>query len=552
MNSFVGLLRNLGPVKLASIGGALVGLAIFFSFLITNFSNQQMSLLFSDLDTKDSASIVTKLDSMEVPYRLTGGGTQIHVPGSDVDRLRMMMAKEGIPHGGSVGYEIFDKGDGFGASQFMQNLNHIRALEGELARTIASIASVKSARVHLVFGKKELFSKESLPPSASVVLNMRSSERLNKAEVAAIQHLVASAVPGLKTSQISIVDDRGTLLARGYATEEEAVQGNAGGAEMQAQFESKMRHALEDMLERTLGVGSVRAEVTADLDFNRIVSNEEIYNPDGQVARSTQTNEETSDSAESDSSGNVSVDNKTPAGQSDESGTSNKSKTKRTEETINYEISKTIKNTTQEIGSVNKLSVAVLVDGTYTTDAQGKETYAPRTEDEIKQITTVVKSAIGFDEKRGDSVQVVNMKFIKPTFDNAPADDGFMGMSMADLIRLGESLGFALVGFLVLLMVVRPILLRAFDAVPRSGGAVQEEQLAIATTTASAAPPPTVLEDNSQEEEEEMDKLINLDKVAGKVKASSVRRVSKIIESHPEEAVSVIRSWLHQDDHGGD
>lgn len=550
MNGFVGLLRNLGPVKLASIGGALVGLAIFFSFLITNFSNQQMALLFSDLDTKDSASIVTKLDSMEVPYRITGGGTQIHVPGSDVDRLRMMMAKEGIPHGGSVGYEIFDKGDGFGASQFMQNLNHIRALEGELARTISSISSVKSARVHLVFGKKELFSKESQPPSASVVLNMRSSERLNKSEVASIQHLVASAVPGLKTSQISIVDDRGTLLARGYATEEEAAQGNAGGAEMQAQFESKLRHALEDMLERTLGVGSIRAEVTADLDFNRIISNEEIYDPEGQVARSTQTNEETADSTETDGGGDVSVENNTPAGQASGGTSGNASKTKRTEETINYEISKTIKSTTQEIGSVNKISVAVLVDGTYTKNEAGEETYAPRSEEELQQITTLVKSAIGFDEKRGDTVQVVNMKFIKPTFDGTTQDESILGMNKADLIRLGESLGFALVGFLVLLMVVRPILLRAFESVPRSGGVAQEEQLALAAAAAPVKPPPPEIEDNSESEEEDMEKLINIDKVAGKVKASSVRRVSKIIESHPEEAVSVIRGWLHQDDHG--
>lgn len=550
MNGFVGLLRNLGPVKLASIGGALVGLAIFFSFLITNFSNQQMALLFSDLDTKDSASIVTKLDSMEVPYRITGGGTQIHVPGSDVDRLRMMMAKEGIPHGGSVGYEIFDKGDGFGASQFMQNLNHIRALEGELARTISSISSVKSARVHLVFGKKELFSKESQPPSASVVLNMRSSERLNKSEVASIQHLVASAVPGLKTSQISIVDDRGTLLARGYATEEEAAQGNAGGAEMQAQFESKLRHALEDMLERTLGVGSIRAEVTADLDFNRIISNEEIYDPEGQVARSTQTNEETADSTETDGGGDVSVENNTPAGQASGGTSGNASKTKRTEETINYEISKTIKSTTQEIGSVNKISVAVLVDGTYTKNEAGEETYAPRSEEELQQITTLVKSAIGFDEKRGDTVQVVNMKFIKPTFDGTTQDENILGMNKADLIRLGESLGFALVGFLVLLMVVRPILLRAFESVPRSGGVAQEEQLALAAAAAPVKPPPPEIEDNSESEEEDMEKLINIDKVAGKVKASSVRRVSKIIESHPEEAVSVIRGWLHQDDHG--
>ena len=202
MTGFLGFLRNLGPAKLAAIGATILALVIFFSFLISRFSAPQLSLLFADLDPKDSGTIITKLDAMEIPYKLKANGSQILVPDNQVDKLRLTLAKDGIPHGGSIGYEIFDKNEGFGASQFIQNLNHVRALEGELARTISSISSVKSARVHLVFGKKELFARDAQPPSASVVLSMRSSDRLTRSEIAAIQHLVASAVPGLKPTQI--------------------------------------------------------------------------------------------------------------------------------------------------------------------------------------------------------------------------------------------------------------------------------------------------------------------------------------------------------------
>lgn len=554
MEGFVGFLRNLGPARLIAIGLTIAALFAFFTFLVSRFSAEQMSLLFAELDPKDSGSIIAKLDGMDIPYKIGTGGTQILVPQTEVDKLRLMLARDGIPHGGSVGYEIFDKSDGFGLSQFMQNMNHVRALEGELSRTISSINSVKTARVHLVFGKKEIFAREQQPPSASIVLSMRTSERLAKAEIASIQHLVASAVPGLKPSQISIVDDRGTLLAKGFSDENDPGQYASNSDDLRLQYEQRMRRSLEDLLERSLGQGSARIEVTADLDFNRIVSNEELYDPDGKVLRSSQTNEETSENQEQDSSSNVSAQNNTPGGATGGAGGGTKSKgqTKRTEETNNYEISKTIKSTTKEVGEVKKISVAALVDGTYTKNEKGEETYQPRNEEDMKQITTLIKTAIGFDEKRGDVVSVVNMRFQKPILGPETPDDKIMGMSKSELIRIGENVGFALVGFLVLLLVVRPVLLRVFEGGgARSGGALalQDDGLISGSLQSpSGNQTKTSLQAVSQQsEEEDVEKMINLEQVAGKVKASSVSRVARIIENHPEEAVSVIRSWLHQD-----
>lgn len=555
MEGFVGFLRNLGPGRLTAIGATIVALFIFFTFLISRFSTEQMSLLFGELDPKDSGAIVAKLDTMEIPYKISGGGTQILVPRDHVDKLRLNLAREGIPHGGSVGYEIFDKSDGFGLSQFMQNMNHVRALEGELARTISSIQAVKSARVHLVFGKKELFARDMQQPSASIILSMRTSERLSKAEVASVQHLVASAVPGLKPSQISIVDDRGTLLAKGFSDESDPSQFASNNDDLRFQFEQRMRRSLEDMLEKTLGIGSARVEITANLDFNRIVSSEEIYDPDGKVTRSTQNNEESSENQEQESSSNVSAQNNTPgnAGSKD-AGTKAKGQTKRTEETINYEISKTIKQTTKEVGDIKKLSVAVLVDGNYTKNDKGEETYQPRNEEEIKQITTLIKSAIGFDEKRNDSVQVINMRFQKPTITADPQEDKMMGMNKSDLMRIAENIGFAIVGFLALLLVVRPVMMRAFEGIStRSGGALTIDNDQMLPNTGILQSPTSSknalqkTSDTHTHETEETDKMINLEQVAGKVKASSVHRITRIIENHPDEAVSVIRNWLHQD-----
>src|SRR5690606_23559620 len=192
-----------------ALGGVALASLVFFAYLASRLDSPDMALLYADLDTKDSSQIVAKLDTLAVPYELRANGTQILVPADRALRLRMSLAEEGLPSGGSVGYEIFDKSEGLGASNFVQNINLLRALEGELARTIGSMAQIRSARVHLVLPKRELFSRDQLQPSASIAVSTSGPGQLSKTEVAAIQHLVAAAVPGLKPQRISIVDDQG-------------------------------------------------------------------------------------------------------------------------------------------------------------------------------------------------------------------------------------------------------------------------------------------------------------------------------------------------------
>src|SRR5437868_3567278 len=245
-------------------------LTSFFGFVILRVTTPQMTTLFTELSIEDSSAIIKDLERQAIPYELKNDGAAIMVPKDKVTRLRMKLAEGGLPKGGGVGYEIFDKSEALGTSSFVQNVNHLRALEGELARTIASIGAVDSARVHLVLAQRELFSRDKQEPSASIVIKTRGSERLGKSQVAAIQHLVAAAVPSLRPGRISIVDSEGNLLARGTDEGADAAGGTLNTEELRTGYEQRLSRSIEEMLERSVGPGKVRAEVHAEMDFDRL------------------------------------------------------------------------------------------------------------------------------------------------------------------------------------------------------------------------------------------------------------------------------------------
>ncbi|HEY3917814.1 MAG TPA: flagellar basal-body MS-ring/collar protein FliF [Stellaceae bacterium] len=546
MNGFFQLLRNLGPARLLSIVLITAGTIAFFYYLAAKVNTPEMGLLFSDLDLKDSGDIVQKLEGMNEPYELRDQGAQVLVPVNDVMKLRMSLAAQGLPQGGSIGYEIFDKTDQFGPSQFVENINQLRALEGELERTIDSLDVVQSARVHLVLPQRELFSRERQEATASIVLKLRGAQQLSSGQVAAIQHLVAAAVPGLAPNHVSIVDDQGTLLARGDGDAADALT-SSNAEEMRVNYESRMAKNVQQLLERSVGPGKARVDVHADMDFDRITTNSESYDPDSQVVRSTQTDNQSDDSGTSGAP--VSVTTNLPNGQTapGNNNANNNKQTKSThnQETINYEISKTVKNQVSDQGTVKRLSVAVLVDGTTAAGADGKKTYQPRSADEIKQLTALVRSAVGYDEKRGDSVEVVNMPFAGVDEPPPPAPVwNIMGLDKADLIHIGETGGVALVGLVILLVIIRPMIARFLDTAkdmaansivpalaPPSGptGALQ------LTNTGTAVAPA-----NSGE-------MIDIGQVEGRVAASSMKKIGEIVEKHPDEAVAIVRSWMYQE-----
>lgn len=564
VNGFMQTLRNLGPTKLVALAAVAFALIAFFTFIVTRLASPGMTLLYSGLDPADSGQIVQRMDTQGIPYELRGDGSQIYVPADQVAKLRLSLASEGIPSGGSIGYEIFDRADALGTTNFVQQINQIRALEGELARTIRSIRQVRAARVHLVMPKREIFSNDRAEPTASVVLTMAGG--LDKGQVSAIQHLVASAVPGMKATNVSVIDSNGELLARGAEDGELDV---ANSEDMRRSYEARVSQAIEQLLAQTLGAGKVRAEVTADLDFNQVTTNKEDFNPDGQVVRSTQTVEETGNAQETDNANNVSAANNTPnpPGQQSGGSTGSQSQNTRNEETVNYEISKIVQTEIKASGNVKRLSAAVLVDGVYTDAADGTRTYAARTPEELAQIESLVKSAIGFDEKRGDQVQIVNMKFAEPELIDESGVTLF-GLDKTDMMRLAELLVLSIVATLVLLLVVRPLLGRvlAMPAIAPANVAlagIGPDGAALALPPGAAAalaipgPPgsdpgiPGLPTPQSQSEAAaiaaEIDQMIDLNQVEGRVRASSIRKISDLVDQHPEQAVNLIRQWIYQE-----
>jgi flagellar M-ring protein FliF len=564
VNAFLQTIKNLGTMRLAAMGGVAVLLLGFFIFLMTQLSSQDMALLYSDLDMADSGEIAAQLEAMEVPYEVGGDGTNILVPAEEVDRLRLAMAQQGLPTGGSLGYEIFDQQDGFGTTNFIQNINRLRALEGELARTIATIDQVRQARVHLVLPERELFSRETREPTASVFLRL-DRRGVGSEQILAIQHLVSAAVPQLEPDNISIVDDHGNLLAQGPGADDTQM-GLANAEQARRDYERRLREQIEAMLSRSLGAGRVLVQVAADMDFDRVTVNSETYDPESQVPRSTQFVEETSTSSEGDGLDPVTVAGNLPEaedlGAVGGAETGSRNETSVVRETTNYEISRTTESRVREGGVVRRLSVAVMVDGGYEPGADGEMAYVPRSQEEMDRIAALVRTAAGFDAGRGDTVEVVNMRFAgtEDLFPGTP-ETGLLGLTSEELMRIAEMAILAVVAVLVILLVVRPLLTRALDsnrgdspAANDLDGLLTDQsglQRALAGPSMTGGPGMAAAElattEGGGHASTELDALIDIDQVEGRVRASSIKKVGEIVEKHPEEAVSILRSWLYQE-----
>jgi flagellar M-ring protein FliF len=558
VNSFVSTLKQLGPVRLGIMGAVLAGLMVFFAFVSVHISSPgSMRLLYDNLSTMDSGAMAAKLDEAKIHYDVSSDGTRIMVPENEVGQARMLLAKDGLPNGGTMGYEIFDQQSGFGTTSFVQNINQVRALEGELSRTIDAVQGVRSARVHLVLPERELFSRENRPASASVFLALKPGVQLDRGNILAVQSLVASAVPSLRPQGVAIIDSHGNLLARGGGDDDEAAM-PLKAEEMRHNYEQRLTNEIEDLVGRVVGYGHVHATVAADLNFDRVSTNQETYDPDGQVARSTQTVTDKNTERQV-SSQEVSVQNNLPGIAGTSSGSAPTTEGNRSEETTNYEISKTVKSMVSDVGNLKRLSVAVLVDGNYAEtkkkDDKGKETdqtvkaYQPRSQQELDKITALVKSAVGFDDKRGDTIDVSNMQFAEVDTGEAGANSNLLfGFDRSELLNAAEVLAVAILAVLVILLVVQPMIGRLLAVENmKSGGDARKgtpEMLPGRAAAPALAGPAPALEKPMAPEE---DSLIDMSRVEGKVKASSVKKVEDIVDSYPAETVSVIRSWMTQE-----
>jgi flagellar M-ring protein FliF len=447
----------------------------------------------------------------------------------------MKLAEGGLPKGGGVGYEIFDKSDALGTTSFVQNINHLRALEGELARTIRAIDRVQAARVHLVLPERPLFSRETPEPSASIVVRVRGA--LEPQQIRAIRHLVASAVNGLKPQRVSIVDEAGQLLADGASGDAD----NAVADERRAGFEKRMRNQVEAIVSSVVGAGRARVQLSADFDYNKITQTSDKFDPEGRVLRSSQTREEST--ATADNSGQVSVNNELPGNQSKDNAATARDQSKKSEETNNYEISRTTKTEVTEAGRVNRISVAVLVDGSYSKNDKGEMVYQERSKDQLDRIAALVRSAIGFDQKRGDQVEVVNLKFAEapavPPLVEPAGLFGLLQFTKDDVMYVIELGVMMLLSLVVMFMVIRPLVKRI----------VASEEIAALTggtmpALTDGSPPAGAPGQNLIPGTNATAQLIDVAQVQGQVHAQSVHRVGELAERNPNETANIVRQWL--------
>jgi flagellar M-ring protein FliF len=530
-------LKALGTARLAAMGMVAAGLLALLAVLVLRGAGGggQMALLYADLDLRDSAQIVEQLNRKHISYRLLSNGSQILVPSDQVAEARMTLARDGLPAGGSVGYELFDRGDGLAFTEFQQKINETRALEGEIGRTIKAIRGIRQVRVHLVLPRREPFARDRQDAQASVMLTMVGAQRLDREGVQAILNLVAAAVPGLTPRNIAVVDSRGDLLARAGTPVGPTAEA-ASADEVRRATELRLSRAVEEMLERSLGPGRVRAEAAVRMNYDRVNETQETYNPDGQVARSSQT--VTTNSRTTEQNGAVSVQNNLPnadAGTPPAAG----AQEGRQEETTNYEIGKTVRTLISEQPRIDRISLAVMVADTL----DANKAWQPLPAEDLARIATLVKSAIGFDEKRGDQVNVVSMRFAE-TDAPAPETSGLFGIKLdkPELMTLAQTALIGIIGLLALLLVLRPMVKGITALAPATAGILAAA--GEAGGQAAVLGPSNNLLLNAPPDDTGM---VEIAQIEGQMRASSLRKLSDMVEKHPSASLNILRGWMARD-----
>ena len=544
--------------------GIAVGIAGALMTVSMRMNAEDQSLLYSGLELSDASAIMERLDQAGIRYKMEAGGTAIFVNADQVVPARLLLSADGLPGQGSIGYEVFDNQDALGATSFVQNVNKLRALEGELARTITGMDAVASARVHLALPERRLFERDAAEPKASVWVNLRN-DSLSRQHARTIRHAVAFAVPGLSTERVTIFDSEGRLLAGG--------DGEGDGPSMAVQ---ERQHAIEDdlrrkiitVVERLVGPGNVTAEVSAEVDFNRVTESAEIFDPEARALISSEVIEETNNERDSEGLRDpASASENVPDGGADDAdGPTSQSSiaTNRLQEKQNWEVSRTTRTLVSEVGNIQRVSVAVAVDGVTTADEEGNPVYTPRSEEEMAQIAALVRSAIGFDEARNDSVEVVNIRFARTLPDTVGSGaPSAMSFDKTDIMRAAELGVLLIVAILIIFLVARPIAKGAMEgfrgapsmagvpkiasggkggnaALPSPDGSRSGREVPGMGTTGGGIDPKALAE-------ELIEDGLDIEQFDGQVKMSSINKVSEVVTSHPDESVSIIRNWLHDD-----
>lgn len=544
MKGILDSIRKLGLVRVAMLAGVTLGILAAFVWLeVQGSTHPRSTLLASDMDPQSVQQIATALSGKKIPYRVDGGS--IFVPDGDLATARTLLATAGLSTESTTGYEIFDRGNDFAVTDFDQQVKLTRALEGELARTIVSVHGITHARVHLVLPHREAFAHDRMHAQASVMLTVPGRQILSPEAVQSVVDLVAAGVPGLRPEDVTVVDSNLHLLVQAGDGKDPRAQ-TAMEDDIRQKTEARLAQAVELMLERSLGPGHVHAEASIRMNFDKVHETDEKYDPDGSVVRSTQT--VTSNSKTTDKTGPVSLQNNLPNADAGNSASGNQEG--RQEETTNYEIGKTVRAIVHDQPQIERITLAVMVDGTDQVDADGKHTWKPRSQAELDQLDKLVKGAIGFDDKRGDRLDIVSLPFVNPIDATEGAPPQRPARTNGDLITFIQVIAFGVVGCGIIILTARSI----FNTLNKSANG-----LAIAGTPAEeiagAGPGPALgqaagslrIEQADAGDDPEDDETVTMNNVRGQMRASSIRKVTTLVDRHPDTTLGIIRGWISTD-----
>ncbi|TPQ26434.1 flagellar basal-body MS-ring/collar protein FliF [Methylomonas koyamae] len=553
-------LTGLSKLPVSRQVGLMLGLALSVAIGVAVVLWSQApayDLLFASVAEKDSAEILDTLTKMGVDYKVETGSGAIMVPADKVREMKLKLAAQGLPRSASLGYELLDKDNGFGASKSVEQMRFQRALEGEIALTIQTIQNVKAAKVLLAIPVQSVFVRERKKPSASVVVELYQGRTLEKEQIESIIHLVASSVPLMEASQVTVVDQKGRLLNSKEAGEDITLSGKQ--FEYKKNIEEHLRERIENILTPLVGGDGMRAQISADVDFTVTEKTQEMFNPDLPALRSEQTQEETNSSSKvqgvpgalSNQPPPTGVAPEVASGQektaAGESGAASKSATR------NYELDKTITHTRLATGALRRLSVAVVVDDKKLVQTDGKVTQQPYSQEDLNQLRDLVKQAVGYDNSRGDQVTVTNVAFKLPdALEELPSEPIWDQPWFASAMK---QLGAVLVVLLLIMGVLRPVF---------KGLITKEEQL-LALEEARAIAEATGGVVRFDEEGRPVAVPVEVDRETGEIHAlpsamedlllleapqsyeKRLEYVQKMIDEDPKLVAQVIKTWLKDD-----
>ncbi|MEA2030422.1 MAG: flagellar basal-body MS-ring/collar protein FliF [candidate division Zixibacteria bacterium] len=501
------------PSQVMMLFGVVAGTIVGAIFVVGWLNNAGYSPLYSDLDESESGEVVKFLSDSNIPYQISDGGHTISVPSDQVYKARFSLASEGLPRHGIVGYAIFDDNN-LGMTDFLQNLNFRRALEGELTRTIMQLSEVQAARVHIVIPEDRLFKQDQEDVTASVLLKIKGG-KLTKHQINGVSHLVASSVEGLEPENIAIVDYDGNLLSSGQKSD--VVAGlTASQLDVRKQVEEYLEHKAQSMLNDVLGSEKSVVRLTADLNFQQVERTSETFDPNSPSVRSeenTKSNNSTTDKAS----------------ESSESEENNSTETVIT----NYELNKVNEHLVEAVGSINRLSIAVLVDGVYSPEENenGETTmvYQPRSQEELDRLSSIVKTAVGFDSNRNDQIDMVNLEFNSRNLDeDRQALDAIYQRDF--YVNIAKKVGyFLLLGFI-------------FLYVKKKAGKLMKALSQLMPTAPAQSKKNVVAQKEEVEEDEEPVKRINPEKR----KPRLVDEMQETAKDEPDEIARVIKTMMSE------